>query len=49
MRNESEIIPAIPLSQFKIGPFRLPFAYRLYGVLFLICSKMAIDLLENDI
>ena len=42
-----KIIPAIPLPRFKRGPSGLSFAYSVYGVLFLLCLKMATDLLEN--
>ena len=42
-----KIIPAFPVSRFKRGPSELPFAYFLYGVLFLICSKIVTDLLED--
>ena len=37
----------MPLPRLERGPARLPFAYSLYGVLSLICSHMATDLLEN--
>ena len=39
-----KIVPAMPLPPFERGG--LPFAYSLYDVLFLICSKMFTDLLE---
>ena len=44
---EDGIIPAILLPQLERRPSGLPFSYSLYGVLFLVCSKMATDLLEN--
>ena len=42
-----KIISAIPLPRLERGPSGLPFAYSLYGLLFLICSQKATDLLEN--
>ena len=42
-----KIISTIPIPRFESGPFGVPFVYWLYDVLFLICSKMAVDLLEN--
>ena len=42
-----KVIPAIPLPWFKRQPFGLPVAYSRKSALFLICSKMATDLLEN--
>ena len=36
-----------PLQRLERGPSELPFVYSLYSVLFLICSKMATDLLDN--
>ena len=42
-----KIISAIPLLRLERGPSGLSLAYSLYGVLFLIYSKMATDLLEN--
>ena len=42
-----KIIPAIPLLRFEKEPSGLPFAYSLYDLLFLICPKMARDLLET--
>ena len=41
-----KIIPVIPLPRFERGYSRLRITYSLYGVLFLISSKMASDLLE---
>ena len=35
------------LPRLEMRPSGLPFAYSLYGILFLICSKMATDLLES--
>ena len=42
-----KIIPAISLLRFERGHYELPFAYSLFGVLLLVCSKTATDLLEN--
>ena len=42
-----KIISAIPLPRFERGPSKLPFAYSLYAMLFLICSKMATNLFER--
>ena len=41
------IIPAVPLPRLEGEPSRLSFAWGLYGVLFLMCFKMATDLLDN--
>ena len=41
------IIAAIPLPRLERGSSGLSFSYSLYGVLFLICSQMAIDILEK--
>ena len=35
------------LPPFERAPSRLPFAYSRVGVLFLICSQIATDVLEN--
>ena len=42
-----KIIPANSLPQFERGPSGLQFAYSLYAVFFLICFKMATDVLQN--
>ena len=38
---------ALPLLRLERVPSELPFAYSLYGVLFLICFKTATELPEN--
>ena len=45
--SNNKIILAIPLPRFERASSGLPFAYRRIVVIFLICSKMATDLLEN--
>ena len=40
-------IAAIPLPRLERALSGLSFAYSLYDVLFLVCSQMATDLLEN--
>ena len=42
-----KIIPVISQARFQREFSGLPFAYSLYAVLFFICTKMTIDLLEN--
>ena len=46
MGDEGVLFSQIP-KLFERVSFGLPFAYSLYGELFLISSKMATDLLEN--
>ena len=45
--SNSKIVSAIPLQRFARENFGLPLAYSRVGVVFLICSKMAFDLLDN--
>ena len=40
-------VEMFPLPGLESEPSDLPFAYSLYDVLFFLCSKMTIDLLEN--
>ena len=41
MFSTLKIIAAIPLPRFERATSGVPFAYSLYGVVFVICSKMA--------